>query len=169
MAKYFYIMSLLNMCKDINCTKARFIGKELMIIKYREHCKLIMVGCRAILYKETKTIYVCNSKKDKETSYKQLCAVLPPSEIKSNCNYRIEFANGSSIECLIPDELKTVRGKRSELKPYVNYDPYELYCLDNKTIDEILCPLMTELKWWQKLRMKFDVNRKYVSSKNWRK
>ena len=133
-------------------------------ITYKERCKLILTVCKALLKEGTKVLYACCSNNDKEKSYKLLCSWLPQSEISSNSDYTIKFKNGSSVQCVKSDELKTVRGNIAKLNPY--HDPYE-FCLDNKMLEEILNPFVNKLTWWQKLRMRFALNRKYVSSKRW--
>lgn len=71
---------------------------------------------------------------DKEKAHKLLCGILPQSEISSNSNYRIEFKNGSSIECLKTDELKTTRGKSFGKNCWCDPD---VFLLDNKVLEEI--------------------------------
>lgn len=116
-----------------------------------------------MLYENTKTLYVCNSNNDKEKSYEMLCNALPKSEIESNRDYTIKFKNGSSIQTVKSDELKTVRGKSFY---NIQYDPHE-FCLNSRMVNEVLNPFVNKLTLWQRLRMKFALNRKYVSSKRW--
>lgn len=111
--------------------------------------KVIESIIRAMLYHDSKIVFVCPSQEKADICFNRFNSIINQSsnilnpEIEEKSNAEIKFKNGSTIEIITPKKREEViRGKRSSINHW--WFDWEGSGIDNETLDNVLNPFASD-------------------------